>query len=100
MSRPIRCEGCGWNAKPVDEMVAQRLDALEHRDDEEDHPARVAYECKHCEAVIFEDEFTDGKFVPPQYARYLELSGNSHDLGGSNDEQLVTLPTRYLKSDP
>jgi len=26
-----------------------------------------AFECPRCEAVIYEDEFTLGKFVPPQF---------------------------------
>ncbi len=31
--------------------------------------AARAFECPRCEAVIYEDEFTLGKFVPPQFRK-------------------------------
>ena len=46
-------------------------------------PTARAFECPRCQVVIFENEFTDGKFVPPQFrlfevkragGRRLELS--------------------------
>jgi hypothetical protein len=60
----IICAGCN---EPVQELPQE--DALHLRTTEMERvllPAR-AFECSRCEAIIYSDEFTFGRFVPPQF---------------------------------
>ncbi len=38
---------------------------------EEVLPPVRAFECPRCEAIIYSDEFTSGRFVPPQFRRLI-----------------------------
>jgi hypothetical protein len=49
----------------VEQTWANRLSALEGK-----QPGRKAFECKICEALIFEDEMDDGRFAPKQPRRF------------------------------
>jgi hypothetical protein len=54
-----------------------------------------AFECPRCEAVIYEDEFTLGKFVPPQFRARSEAllsipSSTSEDLPSHIDPPFFT----------
>jgi hypothetical protein len=76
----VRCHGCGGRATELgkEEAVMLRREFTDARS----ITAR-AFECPTCEAVIFEDEFTLGKFVPPQFRHMAEsnLIATSPGLG-------------------
>ncbi|MDA4134548.1 MAG: hypothetical protein OK441_03150 [Thaumarchaeota archaeon] len=61
----IRCELCHRPVSEVEQGWANRLSALEGK-----QPGRKAFECKVCEALIFEDEMDDGRFAPQQPRRF------------------------------
>jgi hypothetical protein len=66
-ARSVTCDGCGGKAKQLVERDAKRL----RQGFLEEAPVhRVAFECTTCEAVIYEDEFVMGRFLPPR-RRYL-----------------------------
>jgi hypothetical protein len=61
----IFCELCHRPVSMVDQAWADRLSALEGKG-----ARRRAYECHFCEALIFEDEMENGRFVPRQPRRF------------------------------
>ena len=67
----VRCHGCGGRARVLGREEATPL--RREFTDARNITAR-AFECPTCEAVIFEDEFTFGKFVPPQFRHMAESS--------------------------
>jgi len=76
----VRCHGCGGRATELGkgEATALRREFMDAR-----NITARAFECPTCEAVIFEDEFTRGKFVPPQFRHMAEstLIATSPGLG-------------------
>ena len=60
----IICEGCD---KPVQELPQEDVLHLRRRNMDEILPPVRAFECPRCEAIIYSDEFTFGRFVPPQF---------------------------------
>jgi hypothetical protein len=61
----IRCELCHRPVSEVEQGWADRLSALEGK-----QVGRRAFECKICEALMFEDELDDGRFAPKQPRRF------------------------------
>jgi hypothetical protein len=61
----MRCELCHHPVSKVEQAWADRLSALEGKP-----PGRRAYECRLCEALIFEDEMKNGQFAPKQPRRF------------------------------
>jgi len=66
----VRCQGCGGRATELPQDDAAML--------RRGFTGKVgvstrAFECPRCEAVIYEDEFTLGKFVPPQFKHLSEM---------------------------
>ena len=57
----IKCQGCKRIASRVDDKIAFQLRG------EEQWLVPPAFECPRCQAIIFEDEFDEGRFVPPQF---------------------------------
>jgi hypothetical protein len=62
------CMECGGKVRQLTqrEAVRSRLSILE----ESCRPVR-AYSCRNCETLLYEDELTYGKFVPPRLKGYL-----------------------------
>jgi len=67
----VRCEACGGMAEELARGDAQML-RLKSLDEAIVTPR--AFECAQCEVVIYTDEFTFGKFVPPLLKNYLSES--------------------------
>lgn len=61
----LKCQLCHRQVTLVDQGWADRLSALERKP-----LGRKAYECHLCEALIFEDELEEGRFVPRQPRRF------------------------------
>lgn len=59
----IKCQGCKGAAWRVDDEIALHLRG------EEEWLVPPAFECPRCQAIIFEDEFDEGRFVPPQFRK-------------------------------
>ena len=61
----FRCEICHYEVFAVEQEWADKLAGMEGRS-----KGVKAYECRICEAFIYEDELVDGKFVPKQPRRF------------------------------
>lgn len=61
----IFCAICKREAQEVSQDFADLLAKLEGR-----APGEKAYECSICEAMIYESELVDGRFVPKQPRRF------------------------------
>jgi len=59
----IVCQGCLQTVEEIDPASIGRLLGF---DQPEDANPR-AFECKQCEAIIFETELVNGEFIPPQF---------------------------------
>ena len=57
----VKCQGCKGIATRLDDEASLRL----RGGDEWLIPP--AFECPRCQAIIFEEEFDKGLFVPPQF---------------------------------
>jgi len=62
------CRGCGKKVKEATQQDARRF---RHNFPENSRPVRM-FECINCESIIYEDEFTLGEFVPPQFRETVE----------------------------
>jgi hypothetical protein len=61
-SNEVRCRHCGNRVSQLSDEDAKSL-----RDRfAESPPSTPAFECHHCEVIIYEDEFISGEFVPPK----------------------------------
>ncbi len=59
--REVKCQGCKGVARRIDDKTAFTLRG------DEDWLLPPAFECTRCQAIIFEEEFDGGRFVPPQF---------------------------------
>jgi len=80
----VRCQGCGGRATGLTQQDAITLRksfiecvSLSVR----------AFECRRCEVVIYEDELTLGKFVPPQFKRPTGSTVPATGTGGTFSAQ-------------
>ncbi|MDA4134493.1 MAG: hypothetical protein OK441_02875 [Thaumarchaeota archaeon] len=60
-----KCAGCGSRLR---RLTVEDARILRDRFNASTVPSR-AFECDRCEVVIFEDEFTLGEFLPPQFRK-------------------------------
>ena len=63
-SETIICQGC---CEPVQELPQEDVMHLRTTNMDEVLPPVRAFECSRCEAIIYSDELTFGRFVPPQF---------------------------------
>ena len=58
----MECQGCNREVIKLSQSEANQIRKLESSD-----IGIPAFECRTCQIIIFEDELTEGRFVPPEY---------------------------------